>query len=263
MLTWVGVSWRVAPSARRAGLRALQVPGAVAIHTCARDAWLVEGEGPVLEGFAVDRREGPEAVARFFAVACGLDSPVQGEADVGRQVRAALAASDHAAAPVLDHVLGRLLRRGRREGWIRAGQGVAALAVRELGDAAPVGIVGAGALGVQLWRRLGPRGRLYNRSPRDGARPLDALEPAHSWVVATAAPAPWFQPPEPYARLIDLGHPAQTFDDPRRIGLDTLLASGEARLDPEALTRAERAVGLATDEALNRLARRPAARGAA
>lgn len=263
MLTWLGVSWRVASSARRAGLRALDVPGAVAIHTCARDAWLVDGDGPVLDGFEVDRREGHDAIARLFAVACGLDSAVQGEADVGRQVRQALAASSHSAAPVLDHVLRRLLRQGRREGWIREGHGVATLAMREVRDAATVGIVGAGAMGTQLARLLGPRARLYNRTPREGARPLEAIEPAPTWIVVTAAPVPWFRPPEPYGRLVDVGHPAQTFDDPRRTSLDALLAAAAARLDAEMLARAEHAVHAATDDAMNRLSRRPTARGAA
>lgn len=267
MLTWIGVSWRTASSARRAGLVALDQPGALAIHTCARDAWLVEGDGAELRarlrGFDPERFEGTEAVERLFAVACGLDSAVQGEADVGRQVRAALASSELDGAPALDHVLARLLRQARREGWVREGHGVAALAAREVRDAPTVGFVGAGALGSQLVRLLGPRAALYNRSEREGARPLSAMAPASAWIVATAAPTPWFRPPGPYDRLVDLGHPAQAFDDVRRISLDDLLTGANARLDPALVLHAQTATRAATSDALTRLGRRePLAAGA-
>jgi glutamyl-tRNA reductase len=141
MLTWIGVSWRTASSGRRASLRELDalVPGGLAIHTCARDAWLVSGDGSALtdaldtRGFSaeeLDSRSDRAAVDRILAVAVGLDSAVQGEADVGRQVRAALGAGTTRTMGVLDHVLARLLRQGRLEGWVREGHGVASLAVR-------------------------------------------------------------------------------------------------------------------------------------
>lgn len=253
MLTWTGVSWRTASSARRAELASLVVPGAVAIHTCARDAWLTDGEGPSLPGFAAERLHGRDAVARFLAVACGLDSAVQGEADVGRQVRAALAASDAPIAPTLDHVLARLLRRGRLAEWIREGEGVATLAARAIGPGS-VAIVGAGAMGERV-ARLVPRAVVYNRTLRPGVRALTDLAPADTWVVATSAPAAWFRPPGACALVLDLGHPAQAIEDPRRVSLDALLAGADARLSPDLLASALDAVRIATDDVLGRLPR--------
>jgi len=269
VLTWVGVSWRTASSSRRAHLREVDgtAPDAIAVHTCARDAWLVEGDGAgllatpgvsTLGAGTVEVATGRAALLRLLTVAVGLDSAVQGEADVGRQVRAALGASGSPVARVLNHVLARLLRQGRLEGWVREGQGVAALALREVRDHARVGVIGAGLLGSQVARGLGTRALRYNRTPGGVVRPLDALEPADAWIVATSAPCASFRPPGPSQLLIDLGHPAQALDDPRRTSLDALLLQADALLSPGLAKHASDAVEAATDEVLARLGRRAA-----
>lgn len=269
MLTWIGVSWRTCTSARRVALRALDAlaPTSIILHTCARDAWLLRGDGARLQeaiigaGFLaseLDVRMDRAAVERLFEVAVGLDSAVEGEADVGRQVRAALAESDPSVVGVLDHTLARLLRLGRRKGWVREGQGVAALTVRALPTEGMVGVVGAGRLGMQVVRLLGDRAVSYNRTNIPGARPLSTLVPADVWVVATAAEKAWFKPPEPYRQLLDLGHPGQALPDERRCSLDTLLLGAQGRLPPSLLAAARRAVQAAADEWCGRLARRSA-----
>lgn len=284
MLSWIGVSWRSVSSRRRAALSELDVPGRLAIHTCARDAWLVEGDPSALcealrrrgiLNMELELHRDREAIVRLFSVAIGLDSAVQGEADVGRQVRAALVGGPAPLAPVLDHVLARLLRVGRRDGWVREGHGVVSLAVRTLGRTEAggdtrsqeqstnqamwsIGVVGAGRVGAQLSRALGPRAVVYNRTAGPGILPLERLQPAEAWVVATAAPQPWFVPPEPYRVLLDLGHPAQCLEDPRHLSLDRLLLKSEARLAPASCRAAERAVSAAADEVLFRLSRREA-----
>ena len=99
---------------------------------------------------------GREAMQGTLQVAIGLDSHMQGEADIGRQVSHAFSKShaDGQADGVL-HLLQqsvhRLLGRGRKLGFIRPNRGLGLLAVQtlqrlELPMTTQVGVVGTGAM---------------------------------------------------------------------------------------------------------------------
>jgi hypothetical protein len=263
-LTWRCVGWRTASSAQRAPLRGLDehAGAGICLHTCARDAWLVPGPADGLDralarlglAGAVERADGDAALRALLRVVVGLDAAVEGEADVGRQVRAALADAPLPDARRVNHVLARLLREGRRAGWVRESHGVARLAVeavRARGVTGAVGVIGAGAMGARVATLLADRAVRFNRTPGPGVRALDAIAPLDAWIVATSAREPWFLPPEPFTAVVDLGHPAQLLAgpaDPRHMLLDALLAGADARLPPAVPAEAESAVDRAAAE---------------
>lgn len=241
--------------------------------TCARVAWFGLGatvRDDVLREAAAARslvgtvevREGDGAIARFLSVAGGLDSAVQGERQVGRQARTALVgAGRDPTFGLLDHVLARLLARGRVEGWQRANASIASIAVRRLVTRAGmrVGVVGDGEMARLAVRSLGLAGvevRAFNRTPRPGVDPLSAIVALEGWIVATAAPNGWLRRP-PGGACIDLGQPPQVLGDDA-VRLDTLLREEGLILAPELLNRARLAVEEATAELGERLARRAA-----
>lgn len=263
----VSLTFRQAPSATRAlaidavddatgaALAAHGVAGIVAVHTCARSAWILSAPEPAWAGALVQSRVaacidgavlpsvlvGADAAREVLRVACGLDSHVEGEADIGKQVidamvRAKAAGRMTPELVALHHAVGRLLSAGRASGFVRAGLGLGALAVRRLRDEGvrpsdAVAVLGAGAIGQRvmaaLERSAYRRVTLYNRSPRTGALPLHGFAGADAAIVCTAAPAPWFSGP---ARVVvDLGVPAQALG--QAIGIDALLDGAGVRLD--------------------------------
>lgn len=272
--TWCGVSWREAGAARRRRLAGRPVPdGVVRLVTCARVAWLGLGrevrEEVLCEAEAmrslvgtVEVQHGHDAVARFLAVAGGLDSAVQGERQVGVQARTALVgAGSDSAFRMLDHVLSRLLARGRTEGWQRANASVASIAVRRLAPVAGmrVGVVGDGEmarLAVKSLEFAGVEVAVFNRTPRAGVAPLSAITAQDCWIVATAAPNGWLRRPAG-GTCIDLGQPPQVLGADV-VQLDALLREEGLSLPIERLELAKLAVEEAALELAERLARRVA-----
>lgn len=270
------VTWRDAPATARArahglfedraALGRIGADGLVVLHTCARSAWWASASEPAwvgqiiaaqverAVGVAPGVRVGDAALRHALEVAIGLDSFVQGEGDIGRQVHLAFAQEERRDRTInlLGQAVEQLRARGRTEGFVRQNIGVGALAVEELAGLpldASIGVVGLGEIGRRVVSALHHVGRgeptVYNRSARAGARPLDAVEPHDAWIVCSAGPAGWFVPPGAPAVVVDLGVPAQvgaTAPGVRRVGVDTLVSGTARALPAGALAAATRAV---------------------
>jgi len=196
-LALVGMSYREAPSAVRAGLVTLdsqtdgpaqqlldagEITGVVRIESCARVEWLMASPRPswaaelfsaALLGAAEnpDRlrprvRHGAAATGGLLRVAAGLDSVAQGEHAIGNQVLRSFERSHEAGTLCRNlHVawkgVGELLGRARRilpQG--RTG-GVQSLVVQRMLDAtrdAPVAVFGLGEIGRATLRALADAG---------------------------------------------------------------------------------------------------------
>ena len=288
-LAMVGLTWREAPTSLRsvaaapltgelwAGLVAQGARGMVEVHTCARSLWLVEADdagwtGAILQSLVESRLQhagaavspalllGDEAVRALIGITIGLDSFVEGEADVGTQVHEGFAASSAAgrAAPEiasLARVTSRLAAEARRSGVVRRGRGMGQLAVDNLAPlgvppGAPVGVVGAGRIGSQVRgsvERAGLLPVMFNRTPRADLLPLDAIVGTElsAIIICTSAPAAWFVPPAGIP-VVDLGRPAQVAGP--AVCLDTILSGPGLRLDGETRALAQAMVERAMAE---------------
>jgi glutamyl-tRNA reductase len=196
-LALVGMSYREAPSAVRAGLVAFdsdvegparqlldagEITGVVRIESCARvewllaatrPAWAAELFGAALTGAAENPdhlrprvRHGAAAIGGLLRVAAGLDSVAQGEHAIGNQVLRSFERAHEAGTMCRNlHVawrgVGELLGRARRilpQG--RTG-GVQALVVQRMLDSpreAPVAVFGLGEIGRAMLRALNDAG---------------------------------------------------------------------------------------------------------
>lgn len=196
-LALVGMSYREAPSAVRAGLVSMdsgadgparqlldagEITGVARIESCARVEWLLASPRPAwaaeLFGAALigaaenpDRlrpraRHGAAAVGGLLRVAAGLDSVAQGEHAIGNQVLRSFERAHEAGTVCRNlHVawrgVGELLGRARRilpQG--RTG-GVQALVVQRMPDLprdAPVAVFGLGEIGRATMRALADAG---------------------------------------------------------------------------------------------------------
>lgn len=274
----VSLTWREAPTRTRAavmeavgsslwdGLARQGATGLVEVHTCARSMWITSGapaewlaslvaahvRGRV--GVSPGVSTGLDGLQVLFRVSVGLDSHVQGEADIGRQVSAAFAAARRRREtdPVLhgvEHGLARLAAAGHRLGFLRPNRGLGHLAVAALEERGvdrdrPVGVVGAGAIGRRVVASLHRAGWappvVYNRTAGGEVLPLDAVGAHEALVVCTAGPPRWFRPSEAHRWVVDLGFPPQV--DGPSVGLDRLLEGAGLALPPADRARAEAAV---------------------
>lgn len=282
-LALVSLTWREAPGAVRAravepvddelrrSLRRQGVRGLIEIHTCARSTWVLSAETPAWAGALWQARvrrqagvvpsvvDGEAAFSQLLRIAVGLDSYVQGEADIGGQVmRAFDQAREAGTSDVVLNQCGQsvahLVAEGRDRGFVRPNRGVGRLSVEALdrlgvGRARPVGVVGLGDIGRRVMaslRRVAWEGVGYNRSPKPGALPLTALAQGEheALVVCTAGPPGHLQVPDGVRVVVDIGLPAQVAPRPgvRIIGLDELLRGDVLALPSERLQRAEEAV---------------------
>lgn len=275
-LAAVSLTWRDAPGAERSqaaapmddttrrSLKRQGARGIVEIHTCARSLWLVAADEPAWAGALWQSHVaralpsgalpkllvGEEAFRFALRVAVGLDSYVQGEADIGGQCLAAFDAAreeGHADGVLnqLGQSIARVIAQGREEGFIRPNRGLGQLSVETLtrlgaDTARPVGVVGLGDIGKRAMaslRRAGWEGVAYNRSPRSDAQSLAALSRGghEALIVCTAGPPRWFRPPPGVRFVVDLGVPAQCAagGSAHVVGIDELLAG-----DPRALPAA-------------------------
>jgi glutamyl-tRNA reductase len=196
-LALVGMSYREAPSAVRAGLVALdsqadgpaqqlldagEISGLVRIESCARVEWLMASQRPAwaaelfsaaLLGAAENPdhlrprvRHGAAAVGGLMRVAAGLDSVAQGEHAIGNQVLRSFERAHEAGTVCRNlHVawrgVGELLGRARRilpQG--RTG-GVQALVLQRMPEVprdAPIAVFGLGEIGRATLRALAEAG---------------------------------------------------------------------------------------------------------
>jgi hypothetical protein len=196
-LALVGMSYREAPSAVRAGLVAMdsgaegpaaqlleagEITGVVRIESCARVEWLLASARPSwaaeLFGAALigaaenpDRlrprvRHGAAAIGGLLRVAAGLDSVAQGEHAIGNQVLRSFERAHEAGTMCRNlHVawrgVGELLGRARRILPQGRSGGVQALVVQRMPDVprdAPVAVFGLGEIGRATLRALADAG---------------------------------------------------------------------------------------------------------
>ena len=196
-LALVGMSYREAPSAVRAGVVAMdsgaegparqlleagEITGVVRIESCARvewllastrPAWAAELFGAALIGAAENPdqlrprvRHGGAAVGGLLRVAAGLDSVAQGEHAIGNQVLRSFERAHEAGTMCRNlHVawrgVGELLGRARRILPQGRSGGVQALVVQRMPDVprdAPVAVFGLGEIGRAMLRALADAG---------------------------------------------------------------------------------------------------------
>lgn len=196
-LALVGMSYREAPSAVRAGLAAFdtassgpskqlldsgEITGIVRIESCARVEWLMASPRPawaaelfsaILIGAAENPdhlrprvRHGAAAIGGLLRVAAGLDSVAQGEHAIGNQVLRSFERAHEAGTMCRNlHVawrgVGEMLNRARRilpQG--RTG-GVQALVLQRISAAprdTPIAVFGLGEIGQAMLRALADAG---------------------------------------------------------------------------------------------------------
>lgn len=279
-LAAVTLTFREAPTSVRAraaeripddameALRQQGVRGIVEAHTCARSLWLISAENAAWAGALVQSHVasrlggevlpqnlvGEDAFRHALRVAIGLESPVEGEGDIGNQLATAfasgqLAERSCAVLNLLQQSCARVVSVGRTAGFVRPMKGLGALSVavmeREgVTRSEPVAVVGGGVIGRRVHDALRRAGyadiAIYNRTPRPDCHPLSLLSKRvfAGIIVCTAGPTHGI---DAKARVvIDLGVPAQVAGP--TIGLDALLSGPGLRLSGEARALAELAV---------------------
>ena len=247
----------------------------VRVATCARVEWVIVADRPdwaasLLEaswtrraGVAgLHRHEGEAALRYLLSVALGLDSVVEGESAIGRQVLQAFA-SAHDAAPLdptlrrLWHAIASVVSEKRRALSVQFA-GVERL-VADLVDArkpaGPISIFGRGEIARAIATALGDRGHvteaLYGRATLAAFRAR--LEASACVVVAASAHEAWLDLPARSGSgaplCIDVSSPTQVRDPGgfELHTLDTLFAGAGAKManDARALlqTLVEAAIG--------------------
>jgi glutamyl-tRNA reductase len=228
-LALVGMSYREAPSAVRAGLAAFdsgssgpsrqllaagEITGIVRIESCARvewlmasprPAWAAELFGAALIGAADNPdhlrprvRHGAAAVGGLLRVAAGLDSVAQGEHAIGNQVLRSFEIAHEAGTMCRNlHVawrgVGEMLNRARRILPQGKTGGVQALVIQRMNDVsrdAPIAVCGLGEIGRAMLRALADAGFTAVESfNRASMRAFEAVLP-RAQVVIIASGAP-------------------------------------------------------------------------
>jgi glutamyl-tRNA reductase len=228
-LALVGMSYREAPSAVRAGLAALdtaasgpsralldsgEITGIVRIESCARVEWLMASARPAwaAELFSATLigasenpdhlrprvRHGAAAIGGLLRVAAGLDSVAQGEHAIGNQVLRSFERAHEAGTMCRNlHVawrgVGEMLNRARRilpQG--RTG-GVQALVLQRMADVsrdAPIAVFGLGEIGRAMLRALADEGFTAVESFNRATMRAFEVALARAKVVIVASGAP-------------------------------------------------------------------------
>jgi len=244
-LALVGMSYREAPSAVRAGLAAFdtatsgpskqllesgEITGIVRIESCARVEWLMASSRPAwaAELFsaaligALDNpdhlrpraRHGAAAIGGLLRVAAGLDSVAQGEHAIGNQVLRSFERAHEAGTMCRNlHVawrgVGEMLNRARRilpQG--RTG-GVQALVMQRVTDVprdAPIAVFGLGEIGRAMLRALADAGFTAVESFNRSTMRAFEVALTRAQVVIVASGAP-----HAWATLPE-GHGRRAFD---------------------------------------------------
>ena len=228
-LALVGMSYRDAPSAVRAGLAAFdtassgpskqlldsgEITGIVRIESCARVEWLMASARPAwaAELFSATLigasenpdqlrprvRHGAAAIGGLLRVAAGLDSVAQGEHAIGNQVLRSFERAHEAGTMCRNlHVawrgVGEMLNRARRilpQG--RTG-GVQALVMQRMLDVpreAPIAVFGLGEIGQAMLRALADAGFTAVESFNRATMRAFEVALARAQVVIVASGAP-------------------------------------------------------------------------
>jgi glutamyl-tRNA reductase len=260
-LAILGATYRAVPTAERATLaiastealmeaciRGGHASGIVCVSTCSRVEWIISASHPewalqVLEAQLVGqhaerpklhRRTGEFAARYLFCVASGLDSAVEGESAVARQVLDAFkTAHEHSRVdPLLALVwkrIGRLAHEKRQGGDFAGLERVVADRAARVRE--PIALFGRGDIGRKLADALKSAGRevsVYRRKDLNGF--MEHAQKTPLVVVASGAKAPWLELPERDGSplCVDLGSPVQTKTAPgwRTETLDVLLDEG-------------------------------------
>jgi glutamyl-tRNA reductase len=228
-LALVGMSYREAPSAVRAGLAAFdsgssgpsqqllaaaEITGIVRIESCARVEWLMASARPAwaAELFSAaligaadnpDRlrprvRHGAAAVGGLLRVAAGLDSVAQGEHAIGNQVLRSFEIAHEGGTMCRNlHVawrgVGEMLNRARRILPQGKTGGVQALVIQRMIDVprdVPIAVFGLGEIGRAMLRALADAGFTAVESfNRASMRAFESALP-RAQVVIVASGAP-------------------------------------------------------------------------
>jgi glutamyl-tRNA reductase len=228
-LALVGMSYREAPSAVRAGLAAFdsgasgpssqllesgEITGIVRIESCARVEWLMASPRPAwaaelfsaaLIGAAENNdhlrprvRHGAAAVGGLLRMAAGLDSVAQGEHAIGNQVLRSFERAHEAGVMCRNlHVawrgVGEMLNRARRilpQGRTGGVQALVIQLMNEVPRDAPIAVFGLGEIGRAMLRALTDAGFTAVESfNRASMRAFEATLP-RAQVVIVASGAP-------------------------------------------------------------------------
>jgi hypothetical protein len=199
------------------------VPGALCIDTCQRTLWVVHrAEAP--REWAGEILSGADAYRFLLRVSAGLESRIAGETDVFGQVKAAWKRHVHECRG-LGHWMPKVFEDTKeiRSAYLQNVGGASygslvRLLLRQLTLAGgPVALLGAG----QLARAVAPflaegELRLWNRSPGNGARLLEAVARKPGSRVRAIGGDEWAAPGNVAAVLCIPPDPAE---DGRRIAL--------------------------------------------
>ncbi|HTU66577.1 MAG TPA: hypothetical protein VMF52_11550 [Steroidobacteraceae bacterium] len=244
-LALVGMSYREAPSAVRAGLATFdsgssgpskqlldsgEITGIVRIESCARVEWLMASPRPawaaelfgatlMSAGENPDHlrprvRHGAAAVGGLLRVAAGLDSVAQGEHAIGNQVLRSFERAHEAGTMCRNlHVMwrgvGEMLNRARRvlpQGRVGGVQQLVMQRLTDISRDAPIAVFGLGEIGRAMLRALADAG--FTAVESFNRASMRAFEAAltRAQVVIVASGAP-----AAWATLPD-GHGRLAFD---------------------------------------------------
>ncbi len=229
------------------------VSGIVRVETCSRVEWIVSSSSskwsldlleaafrkrtPIQAG-QLRRHFGAGAALHVFRTCLGLDSLVEAEGAVGKQVTRAFQQA-HADKQV-DEVLRSLWKhvdgvrhQAREAGLLRNNFGVQSLvkrALEERGLTNRVLILGRGEIGRAVASALGPGAQTFGR---DGLSSfLAQAVNADALVICTGGHAPWIDLPAHRGVLIDVGFPPQVRSASgwQQLTLDELLSNDSIEL---------------------------------
>jgi glutamyl-tRNA reductase len=295
----LGMTFREAPASARAALLAVDlrddapsaelltkgyVDGVTRIETCSRVEWVVSSprvrwavellESSLLrradlKDVRLKRSYGAGAALHVLRVSLGLDSLVEGEAAVGRQLaRAFRKGRDLGHTDRVLHLVWKRLERARHEaradGLLRNGFGIQTLVRDALVESEIAGVVplfGRGDIGKSVQRALeaGP----WREAPAYGrgelATFLAQAKRAPAVVICSGAPEPWLDLPlrDDAPLAVDVGFPAQlrSASGWRVVPLDALLVRPECHLEESSKEALERLASDAVEALCDELER--------
>ncbi len=232
------------------------VTGLVRIETCSRIEWVLSSSEPK---WAIDlleaglrkkaaikpsqfrRQLGAGAALHVFRTCLGLDSLVEAEGAVGKQVTRAFHHANRNKG--MDELLRALWKqadtlrhRAREAGLLRHNFGVQSLVKRALEERQALGnvlVLGRGEIGRAVASALGPSCQSFGRDGLDTF--LLRARKATAVVICTSAHAAWVDLPANPGIVIDVGFPAQLRSAPQwtQQPLDALLSQSSVELKGE------------------------------
>jgi hypothetical protein len=240
-------------SASRAMMKNGVVSGLVRVETCSRVEWVISSSQPkwALDLLEASLRKKTQvrpsqlrkqfsagAALHVFRTCLGLDSLVEAEGAVGKQVtRAFLAANQNKE---MDDVLKALWKqvdtvrsRSRDAGLLRHNFGVQSLVKRALEERQKLGnvmVLGRGEIGRAVTAACGPNTLSFGRDRLPQF--LTSIRDASAVVVCTGGHEPWLDLPPHPGLVVDVGFPPQIRSAPGWVSLplDALLSHSQVEL---------------------------------